>query len=70
MAVISSMLCGSVEERERVEEQRRKRRVGKRQTARAESVQLVAVRAVRQGDSAQAVHVNIVSRRVRHVVEA
>ena len=57
------------EERERVEEQRRKRRVGKRQTARAESVQLVAVRAVRQGDSAQAVHVNIVSRRVRHVVE-
>ena len=34
-----------------------------------EGVQLVAVRAVREGDSAQAVHVNIVSRRVRHVVE-
>ena len=57
------------EERERVKEQRRKRRVGERQAARAESVQLVAVRAVREGDSAQAVHVNIVSRRVRHVVE-
>ena len=40
------------EERERVEEQRRKRRVGKRQAARVEGVQLVAVRAVREGDSA------------------
>ena len=58
------------EERERVEEQRRKRRVGERQAACAEGVELVAVRAVREGDSAQAVHVNIVSRRVRHVVEA
>ena len=57
------------EERERVEEQRRKRRVGERQAARAEAVELVAVRAVREGYSAQAVHVNIVSRRVRHVVE-
>ena len=57
------------EERERVEEQRRKRRVRERQAARAEGVQLVAVRAVREGDGAQAVHVNIVSRRVRHVVE-
>ena len=57
------------EECKRVEEQRRKRRVGERQAARAEGVQLVAVRAVREGDSTQAVHVNIVSRRVRHVVE-
>ena len=57
------------EERERVEEQRRKRRVRERQAARAEGVQLVAVRAIRQGDSTQAVHVNIVSRRVRHVVK-
>ena len=57
------------EERERVEEKRRKGRVGERQAARAEAVELVAVRAVRQGDSAQAVDVNIVSRRVGHVVE-
>ena len=57
------------EERERVKEQRRKRRVGERQAACAEGVELVAVRAVREGDSAQAVDVNIVSRCVRHVVE-
>ena len=57
------------EERERIKEQRRKGRVGERQAARAEAVELVAVRAVRQGNRAQAVNVNIVSRRVRHVVE-